>query len=105
MDIKYEIIITERAKEELKDIYNYISNSLMAENAANNLMQEFENNILRLEDMPESCSIIEYYKNKKYVYRKLLIKNYVVIYRVDSSTKTVYITRIVYGGMNYLNEI
>lgn len=55
--------------------------------------------------MPESCSIIEYYKDKNYQYRKLLIKNYVVIYRIDYNSKKVYIARIVYGGMNYLNEI
>lgn len=35
MDIKYEVIITERAREELKEIYDYISKSLMEENTAN----------------------------------------------------------------------
>ena len=55
--------------------------------------------------MPESCSIIEYYKKRKYPYRKLLIKNYVAIYRVDYKNKLVYISRVVYGGRNYLNEI
>lgn len=58
-----------------------------------------------LEDMPESCSIIEFYKKRKYPYRKLLIKNYVAIYRIDYKNKLVYIARVVYGGRNYLNEI
>lgn len=60
MDTKYEVIITNKAKRDLKEIYNYISKSLMAKQAADNLMNEFEKNILMLEDMPESCSIIEY---------------------------------------------
>ena len=105
MDTKYEVIITNKAKRDLKEIYNYISKSLMAKQAADNLMNEFEKNILMLEDMPESCSIIEYYKKRKYQYRKLLIKNYVAIYRVDYKNKLVYISRVVYGGRNYLNEI
>ena len=83
MDTKYEVIITNKAKRDLKEIYNYISKSLMA----------------------KSCSIIEYYKKRKYPYRKLLIKNYVAIYRVDYKNKLVYISRVVYGGRNYLNEI
>ena len=29
MDIKYEVIITKNAKQDLKEIYEYISNSLM----------------------------------------------------------------------------
>lgn len=105
MDIKYEIIITDKAKNDLKDIFYYISNSLMAENAANNLMNEFENSILRLENLPKSCSIIEHYKDKKFEYRKLIIKNYIVIYRIDELQNLVYISRIVYGGRNYINEL
>ena len=30
MDTKYEVIITNKAKKDLKEIYNYISKSLMA---------------------------------------------------------------------------
>lgn len=104
MDIKYDIIITNRAEIELTEIYDYISKSLMAENAASSFMKMFEDSVLRLEKMPEAYAIIENY-NKKYVYRKLPIKNYVVIYRIDKEKKIVYIARIVYGGRNYLNEI
>ena len=105
MDIRYKVVLTARAKEELDDIYAYISKSLMADNAANNLMNKIHNNILRLGEMPESCSLIEKYKERKYQYRKLVINNYVAIYRVDKENKKVYIVRIVYGGRNYLNEI
>lgn len=58
-----------------------------------------------IEEMPKSCSVIEQYKDRKYEYRKLIINNYVAIYRIDEENKVVYIIRIVYGGRNYLNEI
>ena len=105
MDIRYKVVLTVRAKEELDSIYYYISKSLMADKAANNLMNKIHNSILRLEEIPESCSLIEQYKDKRYQYRKLVINNYVAIYRVDKENKKVYIVRIVYGGRNYLNEI
>ena len=34
-------------------------------------------------------------------YRKALINNYVMIYRVDEGTKTVYILRFFYGRLDY----
>lgn len=105
MDIKYEVVLTERAKIELSEIYDYISKSLMAEKAANNFINKLKNNILMLEDMPEICSKLEQYIDKEYQYRKLVINNYVAIYRVDKENKKVYIVRIVYGGRNYLNEL
>lgn len=97
MDIKYEVILTDRAREELKDIYNYISKSLMARKAAENFIDKIEREILILENMPKSCSIIEEYKSRKHKYRKLLINNYVAIYRIDEENRKVYIIRIVYG--------
>lgn len=105
MAIKYELILTDRAKHDLEDIYEYIAKSLMAEKAAEKLINKFEKNILRLENMPESCSIIEKFEERKKQYRKLIINNYVAIYRIDEENKKVYIIRIVYGGRNYLNEI
>lgn len=105
MDIKYEIIITEKAREDLKEIYDYISKSLMKENTANKLIDKIENELLRLEDIPEGFSVIENYLRTNYEYRRLPINNYVAIYRIDKEERKVYIIRIVYGGRNYLNEM
>ena len=105
MDIKYEIIVSEKAKHEIDDIYRYISKSLMAEKAAENLVNKIERSILQLEAMPKLGSRLEIYKLKKYTYRKLIINNYIVLYRIDEERNIVYIARVVYGGRNYLNEI
>lgn len=105
MAIKYEVILTDKAKEELDEIYNYISKSLMAESTAINMMKKIENNILKLEELPEAYSIIEPYMETKEQYRKLVINNYIAVYRIDKENNKIYIIRIVYGGRNYLNEI
>lgn len=104
MDIKYEVILTEKAKIELDSIYQYIAKSFMAKETAKRFIDKVKKSILRLEDMPELCSIIEEY-NFREEYRKLVINNYVAIYRIDREHKKVYITRIIYGGRNYLNDI
>lgn len=49
MDSKYEVIVTERAKQELKEIYDYISKSLMEENTAIKMIDKIENELLKLE--------------------------------------------------------
>ena len=105
MDTKFEVIITERAERELREIYDYISKSLMEENTAINMMNKIEEKLLLLEEIPEGFNIIENYIKKDFEYRRLPINNYVAIYRVDKSEKKVFIIRIVYGGRNYLNEM
>ena len=102
MDIKYEVIITERAKQELKEIYEYISKSLMEENTADKLIDKIEKELLQLEDIPEGFSVIEKYRKKDFEYRRLPINNYVAIYRIDKEKREVYIIRIVYGVFDIL---
>ena len=104
MGIKYKVILIARAKLELDSIYKYISKFLLSPQAAKNFSDKFKNNILRLERLPKLCGIIEEYRNLKYEYRKLLINNYVAIYRVDENANTVYILRIIYSKTNYLSE-
>ena len=105
MAIKYELKMTNRAKKDLDDIYNYISECLMEDKTAQNLINKIERMILRLESFPESCAVIDNLNKKNKVYRKLVINNYIVIYRVDKKYKMLYIVRVVYGGQNYLNYI
>lgn len=98
---RYEVIITSKAKNELNHIYNYISNFLSAKKAADDFLIKFKNSILRLETMPKSCSIINEISTLKREYRKLIVSNFLVIYRIDEIYKKVYILKIVYDKMNY----
>lgn len=41
-------------------------------------------------------------KPKNQIYRRLVIDNYVVLYRVEEEKKEVVIFQILYGGRNYL---
>ena len=104
MGTKYEVILTKKAKRDLDSIYTYIAKNLKEENAAKRLMKTIQERVLILEDMPEGFSIVRFYNKKKYEYRKLVVNNFIVIYRIDNNSKMVYIVKIAYKGKNYLNE-
>lgn len=97
----YEIVFTDTAKEELEEIYEYISEHLLEVGAANRLMDKIEQNILRLEQNPYSCVEV-HIKPHNNVYRKLVIDNYIALYEVEETYKQVVIYRVVYGKRDYL---
>lgn len=97
----YEIVFTDTAKEELEEIYEYISEHLLEVGAANRLMDKIEQNILRLEQNPYSCVEV-HIKPHNNIYRKLVIDNYIALYEVEETYKQVVIYRVLYGKRDYL---
>lgn len=61
---KYEVIVTDLAKKDIKNIHSYISNELFLQNEALNLVKLIEKNIKDLEVMPERFRKYEKYKEK-----------------------------------------
>ena len=41
-----------------------------------------------------------YYKKLKKEYRKIIVKNYIILYTIDENNKVVYISHIYYGKRN-----
>ena len=98
----YEIILTDIAKEELEYIYEYISETLYANEAANNLMNKIEKSVLLLEQNPYACVEV-CIKPHKETYRKLIVDNYIVLYQIEENYKQVVIYRVIYGKRDYIN--
>lgn len=104
MDIKkYNIIFTDIAKENLDEIYYYINENLKEPSTAEKLITLIENEINRLSYYPYSCRKI-HIKPRNELYRRLVIKNYIVLYRVIEEKKEVVIFYIIYAGKNYLSD-
>lgn len=101
LEDNYSLQFTQKASEDLEQIYVYISEKLFADIAAERLLDKIENNIMRLRSFPYSCSYVldELLKNKGY--RKLIVDNYLVFYLVSNTEKQVVIMRILYGAQNY----
>lgn len=98
---KYTLKLTNKAKNDLDRIYNYISKDLDAEIAARNLIDNIESSLLRLEEFPYSCSSVNDDFLGKRGYRKIIVDNYIGFYLVDDETNEVVIMRFLYGKQKF----
>lgn len=101
---KYKVIITPTAYKEINKIYNYITEDLYAQNVAKKLMKEVEEEVQRLKYAPKMHAEIEKFDELKRNYRKIVIKNYIILYTIDEENNVVFVSHMYYGGRNYLDN-
>jgi len=86
------------ARKVFKELRNkYVSMG----NTAKRLMNKIEENILILEKNPYLCRET-HVKPHNVIYRRLVVDNYVVLYKVEEDHKQVIIYRALYGKRDYL---
>lgn len=103
--MKYKIIRTDKAEEQLRDILFYIADDSGRTDIAMKYLDKFEKAINSLEDFPMSGSTPRYSILRKQGYKVLFVEKYLVFYKVDSSKKEVIIYAIVDGRREYKNLI
>ena len=101
----YHLEFTEEYAKEADKIFNYISKELHAKESAKQLLRRIEDETKKLRRMPKIYPEAQKYDGTKRAYRKFIIDNYVVLYTIDESKKTVYIAHIFYSGSNYIDKI
>lgn len=101
---QYKVIITPTAYKEINKIYDYIKEELYAENAAKNLMKKVEEEVQRLKYAPKIHTEIEKEDELKRIYRRIVIKNYIILYTIDEENNVVFISHMYYGGRNYIDN-
>lgn len=97
---KYQVKITPRAIRELDGIYEYIANEKLATENANGQIQRIKQAILSLKTFPQSHQERNEGRYAGKGYRQLLIDNYIAIFRIDETHRTVYVITIQYQGRN-----
>lgn len=100
---KYKVIITPTAFRELDRIYTYISEELYAKNAAKDLMGKIESEIKNLSSNPKIYPKIEKIDELNRIYRRIVVKKYIVLYTLDEENNIVFVSHIYYGKRDYLN--
>ena len=98
--MKYAIEYLPSALEDLKEIIRYIAHTLQNPKAAERLGLEIIKKTDLLADFPYSAPRYTPIKPLEYEYRKLLVKNYFVFYRIDETKKTVTVARVIYAKRN-----
>lgn len=105
MDTKqYKVIITPTAYKEINKIYDYITEDLYAKNAAKRLMEKVEEEVQKLKYAPKIHTEIEKFDELKRSYRRIVIKNYMILYTIDEENNVVFVSHMYYRGRNYIDN-
>ncbi len=101
----YDLKISELAHKDLDNIISYIAINLASPIAATTFLNEVEKCYNHLQNTPYMYPKCQNNGLRKEGYRKVSIKNYVLVYKVIKKEKTVNILRFFYGAQNYLELI
>lgn len=97
---KYNVKLNKRAFRDIDSIFDYIALEKLSPENAKGQTDRIWKALKSLETFPQSHQerIVGRYAGKNY--RQLLIDNYIAIFRLDESTKTVFIVTVQYQGRN-----
>lgn len=101
----YNLIITDNASDELDEIIRYIAGNLDNLKAASDFLDRINDIYSLLADNPRIYQLCQFSEFKQKQYRKVVIKNYVMIYKIDDNTGNVYIMHFFYGRRDYNNLV
>lgn len=97
---KYKVKVNPRAICELDNIYEYIANEKLAPENAKGQVDRIKKAVLGLDTFPQSHQERNEGRYTGKGYRQLLIDNYMIIFRIDETNKTVFVVTIQYQGRN-----
>ena len=97
----YQLVFLGAARQDMTDIVRYISHELLNPTAADALADEMIEAAERLCDHSYINAVHPTIKPLKHEYRKLLVKNYIMLYWVDEHEKLITIARVIYARRDY----
>ena len=103
--MKYKIIRTDKADEQLREIIFYIADDSGSIDIALNYLDKIETAIKHLEDFPMSGNIPRYSILRKQGYRVLIVERHLVFYKINEDDKIVTIYAVVDSRQEYKNMI
>lgn len=103
MPNNYHVNIYPLAYKDLEEIFKYISLNLGNPIAANAFIELFEERISSLSRFPAMYSYLDNEFIHQNMFRKMMIKNYAVIYRIVD--EEIQILRVFNSRRNYIEDI
>jgi toxin ParE1/3/4 len=98
---KYSVRLSPQAYRDIDEIYTYIKEELFAVKAAEDIADHLEDAILSLREFPERGAERKVGRYAGLGYRQLFADHYIVIYRIDKSSRTVIVMTIKYAYRNF----
>ena len=97
----YKINISKTAQKQIEQIIKYISDDLANPSAAANFYNKILERYNRLKDNPFIYALCNEETIQKLGYRKIVIDNYLMFYKIHEDKKEVFIARVIYGRRDY----
>lgn len=102
---QYRVDISEPAENDLLDIVRYITSQLSAPISALNMLEQLEEAMSGLNDMPQRYRLVADERLAQMGYRKLSVKKYTLFFSIDETNKVVDVERILYTRRDWLRII
>ena len=92
----YEVLISEKANDDMEAIYTYIAETLLAPDAAANQYDRIAKAILSLDVMPKRIKLMDSEPERSKGIRAMYVDRYTVFFIIK--VDTVYITKVLYSA-------
>lgn len=93
----YDVKISGLAKIKMKEIYDYIEESLHSKQNAINQYTRIANAILSLSYMPERMKLVDFEPERSQGVRRMLIDNYSIFFIIDKSKSQVHVSNVIFS--------
>lgn len=97
---KYKVKLLPRSFRDIGSIYAYIANEKSSPQNAKGQTDRIKESIKGLGFFPQSHQERQEGRYAGKGYRQLLVDNYIAIFRIDETEKTVYVVTVQYQGRN-----
>lgn len=101
----YEVITTNQADIDLRDIYEHIAFELLSPDNASGQLKRLEEHIIGLEKFPEKFKLYGKEPWRSRGLRVMPVDNYVVFYFIDKAAGIVTVVRVMYVGRDADNQL
>lgn len=97
---EWNVKLSPEFRQEVRDIYNYVANTLLVKETALKLVDKILTAVESLGEMPYRNPLYEREPWKSRGLRKFVVGNFIVFYLTNEKSKDTVILHIFYGGRN-----
>ena len=98
----YKLLVTHEAERDIDNIVQYIAGELKNRTAAIGFLNDVEEAYLSVVQQPHMYSYCNDNRLREKEYRKIHLRNYIMVYRVSDNEESIIVLRVFYGRMDYL---
>lgn len=102
---KHRVVITEKAIKDIMEISEYISITLLDDEAAKKLAEKMEIAIKSLADMPKRYALLKDKELSLKGIRRIIVGNYIIFYICSNKDLLISVIRVLYNKRDWENII